>query len=284
MHRALLLPSPAKLNLFLHINGRLANGYHELQTLFQFVDYGDTMRFKARTDRQVELNTAMTGVPHEDNLIVRAARLLQQHTGCNLGIEIELAKRLPMGGGIGGGSSNAATTLLACNVLWGLQLSLLELAQIGLQLGADVPVFVHGHATLAEGVGEKFTDMTPDEPWYLVVHPGVDISTPDIFASPELPRTTPKQSPETLNAGIWHNDCENIVRKQYPQVEKALCWLLEYAPSRLTGTGSCVFGKFNHQAQAHQALLNLPKSMTGFVAQGCNVSPLHQVLQRITNT
>ena len=275
---ALTLPSPAKLNLFLHINGRLANGYHELQTLFQFLDYGDTMSFTPREDGQVRLSSNIEGVSAEDNLVVKAARLLQQTYSCKQGMNIELNKLLPMGGGIGGGSSNAATTLLACNKLWELNIPQVELAQLGLQLGADVPVFVHGKATVAEGVGEKFTDMTPPEPWYVVIHPQVHISTADIFSDPELPRNTPKLEPEQFNSKQWHNDCENIVRKRYPQVEMALSWLVEYAPSRLTGTGSCVFAPFETKTQAVQALLNLPESLSGFVAKGCNLSPLHQVL------
>lgn len=276
---ALTLPSPAKLNLFLHINGRLPNGYHELQTLFQFVDFSDTMTFEAREDGQILLHSNLQGVADEDNLVLRAAKLLQQHAGVTKGVTIELEKRLPMGGGIGGGSSNAATTLLACNRLWQLDLSNAELAQLGLTLGADVPVFVHGKATLAEGVGEKFTDMSPAEPWYLVVRPNVHISTAAVFTDPDLPRDTPKLAPDQFNAKEWRNDCENIVRKRYPQVENALSWLVEYAPSRLTGTGSCVFAPFESKAQAELALLNLPEAMSGFVAKGCNLSPLHQALQ-----
>lgn len=276
---ALTLPSPAKLNLFLHINGRLPNGYHELQTLFQFLDHSDTMSFETRADGQVVLNSNIEGVPAEENLVVKAARLLQEHSKCSQGMTIHLEKRLPMGGGIGGGSSNAATTLIACNQLWQLNIPQAELAQLGLQLGADVPVFVHGRATFAEGVGEKFSDVTPAEPWYLVLHPQVHVSTAEIFSDPELPRNTPKIALEQVNSTKWHNDCENLVRKRYPQVEMALSWLVEYAPSRMTGTGSCVFAAFESQAQANQALQNRPQGLSGFVAKGCNLSPLHRALQ-----
>ncbi|MBD1389744.1 4-(cytidine 5'-diphospho)-2-C-methyl-D-erythritol kinase [Neiella sp. HB171785] len=276
----LTLPSPAKLNLFLHINGRLPNGYHELQTVFQFVDYGDTMTFEPRDDGEVLLITEFDGVDHDDNLIVRAARLLQQHTGCQQGIQISIDKILPMGGGIGGGSSNAATVLLACNYIWNTKLPLEELAQLGLQLGADVPVFVHGKATFAEGVGEKFTDVNPEQPWYLVVYPDVHVNTGTIFNHPDLPRSTAKLVSTNIKPNELGNDCQQLVAKTYPQVEKALRWLLEYAPSKLTGTGSCVFASFETQQQAHQALLDLPEPMTGFVAKGCNTSPLHTALQQ----
>ncbi|GGA78832.1 4-diphosphocytidyl-2-C-methyl-D-erythritol kinase [Neiella marina] len=276
----LTLPSPAKLNLFLHINGRLPNGYHELQTVFQFVDYGDTMTFEPRDDGEVILITEFDGVAHDDNLIVRAARLLQQHTGCQQGIQISIDKILPMGGGIGGGSSNAATVLLACNYIWNTKLPLEELAQLGLQLGADVPVFVHGKATFAEGVGEKFTDVDPEQPWYLIVYPSVHVNTGTIFNHPDLPRSTAKLVSTDIKPNELGNDCQQLVAKTYPQVEKALRWLLEYAPSKLTGTGSCVFAPFQTQQQAHQALLDLPEPMTGFVAKGCNTSPLHTALQQ----
>lgn len=275
------LPSPAKLNLFLHINGRLENGYHELQTLFQFVDYGDTLSFEPRDDGAVVLATDMEGVSHDDNLIVKAARLLQQHTNCSQGVTIWIDKILPMGGGIGGGSSNAATVLLACNYIWNTKLPENELAQLGLQLGADVPIFVHGKATLAEGVGEKFTDMNPPEPWYLVVYPGVHVNTGTIFNHPELPRNTAKLASTDILHSDLGNDCQQLVSKTYPQVEKALRWLLEYAPSKLTGTGSCVFAPFQTQQQAHQTLLDLAEPMTGFVAKGCNISPLHKALQQL---
>ncbi|MCM2679185.1 4-(cytidine 5'-diphospho)-2-C-methyl-D-erythritol kinase [Echinimonas agarilytica] len=281
MLNSITLPSPAKLNLFLHVNGRLANGYHELQTLFQFIDYSDEMSFAVRDDGNVCLNTPIDGVANNDNLIVKAARLLQQKTGCQKGIDIELVKRLPMGGGIGGGSSNAATTLMACNLLWALNLSIEALAKIGLELGADVPIFIHGKATFAEGVGEKFTDMEPPECTYLVIHPGVHVGTVDVFTHQDLPRDTPKLAPTDLDMTKVGNDCQQIVCDTHPQVEKALNWLVEYAPSRMTGTGSCVFAAFDSASHAHQALLRLPSSMTGFVCKGCNISPLHQAIKCI---
>jgi len=187
----LTLPAPAKLNLMLHILGRRADGYHELQTLFQFLDYGDELSFSLRDDGQIRLHTDLPGVGHDSNLIVRAARLLQHESGCTLGADIELTKRLPMGGGIGGGSSDAATTLVGLDHLWRLDLGEDRLAELGLALGADVPVFVRGHAAFAEGVGERLQPVDLEEPWFLVLAPQVSVSTAEIFADPELTRNYP---------------------------------------------------------------------------------------------
>lgn len=236
-------PSPAKLNLFLYITGQRADGYHTLQTLFQFLDYGDTLHIEPRHDGEIHLLTPVTGVENEDNLIVRAARLLMKVASesgrlpAGSGADISIEKRLPMGGGLGGGSSNAATVLVALNHLWQCGLSIDELATLGLTLGADVPVFVRGHAAFAEGVGEILTPVNPPEKWYLVAHPGVSIPTPVIFKNPQLPRNTPKRSIDTLLKCEFSNDCEVIARKRFREVDAALSWLLEYAPSRLTGTG-----------------------------------------------
>ncbi|MBU0854200.1 MAG: 4-(cytidine 5'-diphospho)-2-C-methyl-D-erythritol kinase, partial [Gammaproteobacteria bacterium] len=208
--RALTLPAPAKLNLMLHILGRRAEGYHELQTLFQFLDHGDELTFTARTDGQIRLHTDLPGVDHDSNLIVRAARLLQTHSACTLGADIELIKRLPMGGGIGGGSSDAATTLLGLDYLWQTRLGVDRLAAIGLTLGADVPVFVRGHAAFAEGVGERLQPVELSEPWYLVVAPQVSVSTAEIFSDPELTRNTPAITVRSLLAGGGHNDCQPV--------------------------------------------------------------------------
>lgn len=277
-------PAPAKLNLFLYITGQRADGYHTLQTLFQFLDYGDTLSFEPRTDGVIRLLTPIEGVPDEENLIVRAARLLMQQahkTGrlpADSGADIQIDKRLPMGGGLGGGSSNAATVLVALNHLWHCGLSVDELAELGLTLGADVPVFVRGHAAFAEGVGEILTPVEPEEKWYLVAHPGVSIPTPTIFRDPELPRNTPKRSIETLLKCEFSNDCEVIARKRFRKVDEALTWLLEYAPSRLTGTGACVFAEFDTESDARQVLELAPKWIRGFVARGLNLSPLQQIL------
>ncbi len=275
-------PSPAKLNLFLYITGQRADGYHELQTLFQFLDYGDTLTIEPRQDGQLRLLTPLKGVPDEENLIVRAARLLmktaaQTHRLAEgSGADISIEKRLPMGGGLGGGSSNAATVLVALNHLWQCGLSEDELAAIGLTLGADVPVFVRGHAAFAEGVGEQLTPIDVAEKWYLVVHPGVSIPTPMIFNDPELPRNTPKRSIDTLLKCEFGNDCEVIARKRFREVDEVLSWLLEYAPSRLTGTGACVFAEFDTELAARQVLEQAPEWFNGFVAKGVNLSPLHQ--------
>lgn len=275
-------PSPAKLNLFLYITGQRADGYHELQTLFQFLDYGDTLTIEPRQDGQLRLLTPLEGVPDEENLIIRAARLLaktaaQTHRLADgSGADISIEKRLPMGGGLGGGSSNAATVLVALNHLWQCGLSEDELAAIGLTLGADVPVFVRGHAAFAEGVGEQLTPIDVAEKWYLVVHPGVSIPTPVIFKDPDLPRNTPKRSIDTLLKCEFGNDCEVIARKRFREVDEVLSWLLEYAPSRLTGTGACVFAEFDTELAARQVLEQAPEWFNGFVAKGVNLSPLHQ--------
>ena len=277
-------PSPAKLNLFLYITGQRADGYHTLQTLFQFLDYGDTLTIVPRQDGQLRLLTPVDGVPNEDNLIIRAARLLMktaadsQRLADGCGADISIEKRLPMGGGLGGGSSNAATVLVALNHLWQCGLSEDELATIGLTLGADVPVFVRGHAAFAEGVGEVLTPVEVAEKWYLVAHPGVSIPTPVIFRDPELPRNTPVRSIETLLNCEFGNDCEVIARKRFREVDDVLSWLLEYAPSRLTGTGACVFAEFDTELAARQVLEQAPEWLQGFVAKGVNRSPLKQAL------
>ncbi|CAH1607167.1 4-(cytidine 5'-diphospho)-2-C-methyl-D-erythritol kinase [Vibrio sp. MMG022] len=271
-------PSPAKLNLFLYINGRTENGYHELQTLFQFVDHGDELSIQANGSGEITISPEIEGVPLKDNLIWKAATALQRYANCSYGAHIDLHKILPMGGGIGGGSSNAATALVALNYLWQTNLNDGELAEIGLALGADVPVFVRGFAAFAEGVGEKLSPAHPDEKWYLVVRPNVSIATVDIFSHPDLTRNTPKRDLETLLNTPSVNDCEKIVRMLYPEVDKQLSWLLQYAPSRLTGTGSCVFAEFSSKAEAKAILAQLSDNVSAFVAQGRNISPLKETL------
>ncbi|WP_249086262.1 4-(cytidine 5'-diphospho)-2-C-methyl-D-erythritol kinase [Raoultella ornithinolytica] len=279
-------PSPAKLNLFLYITGQRADGYHTLQTLFQFLDYGDTLTIEPRHDGALRLLTPVAGVADEENLIIRAARLLMQAATASgqlppgSGADISIDKRLPMGGGLGGGSSNAATVLVALNHLWGCGLSEEQLATLGLSLGADVPVFVRGHAAFAEGIGEILTPVEPPEKWYLVAHPGVSIPTATIFRDPELPRNTPVRSISTLLKCEFRNDCEVIARKRFREVDAALSWLLEYAPSRLTGTGACVFAEFDTESAARQVLEQAPEWLQGFVARGVNISPLKLALPR----
>ncbi|NVJ55322.1 MAG: 4-(cytidine 5'-diphospho)-2-C-methyl-D-erythritol kinase [Vibrionaceae bacterium] len=273
-------PSPAKLNLFLYITGRQTNGYHELQTLFQFLDHGDELTITANLSGEITIEPEIPGVALQDNLIWKAANALQEKSDCHYGAHIQLNKVLPMGGGIGGGSSNAATTLVALNYLWQTELSEDELAEIGLTLGADVPVFTRGFAAFAEGVGEKLTKAEPEEKWYLVVRPNVSIATVDIFTHPNLTRNTPKRELATLLDSDYGNDCEKIVRMLYQEVDKQLSWLLQYAPSRLTGTGSCVFAEFSSKNEAQNVFKQLPDNVSAFVAQGKNTSPLHETLAK----
>ncbi|ELS44420.1 4-diphosphocytidyl-2-C-methyl-D-erythritol kinase [Pseudomonas syringae pv. atrofaciens] len=275
----LVLPAPAKLNLMLHILGRRPDGYHELQTLFQFLDYGDELGFSIREDGEICLQTDVPGVPHDSNLIVKAARALQKQSGCTLGMDIWLEKRLPMGGGIGGGSSDAATTLLALNHLWQLGWDEDRLAQLGLTLGADVPVFVRGHAAFAEGVGEILTPVDPEEPWYLVLVPQVSVSTAEIFSDPLLTRDTPPIKVRPVPKGNSRNDCKAVVERRYPEVRNALNLLGKFTEAKLTGTGSCVFGAFPNKAEADKVSALLTETLTGFVAKGSNISMLHRKLQ-----
>ncbi|GAD80288.1 4-(cytidine 5'-diphospho)-2-C-methyl-D-erythritol kinase [Vibrio ezurae] len=283
-------PSPAKLNLFLYITGRRDNGYHDLQTLFQFIDFGDELTITANHSGNITITPELEGVPVEQNLIWKAAVALKEASlkrsassvPSSLGADIHINKILPMGGGIGGGSSNAATTLVALNFLWQLDIPLPELAKMGLTLGADVPVFVQGFSAFAEGVGESLTKVKPEEKWYLVVRPNQSISTAEIFCHPDLTRDTQKRSWEELKSTPYENDCEKIVRLLYPEVDKQLSWLLQYAPSRLTGTGSCVFSEFDTQLEAQTILKQLPENTTAFVAQGNNISPLHLTLAQLS--
>lgn len=279
--QVLTLPAPAKLNLMLHITGRRADGYHELQTLFQFLDYGDELVLRPREDGQIRLLTELPGVDHDSNLIVRAARLLQRESGCALGADIQLTKRLPMGGGIGGGSSDAATTLVGLDHLWNTRLGEDRLAELGLNLGADVPVFVRGRAAFAEGVGERLQPVDLPEPWFLVIAPQVSVSTAEIFADPELTRNTPAITVRSLLAGGGHNDCQPVVEKRYPAVRNALSLLNKFVQARMTGTGACVFGSFPNEGEADKVRRQLPATLPSFVARGRNVSMLHRSLERM---
>jgi len=273
-------PAPAKLNLFLHITGRRADGYHQLQSVFQFLDYGDELTFTLNDSGEVRRISDLPGVPSEQDLVVRAAKLLLKHTNCTRGVDIEIDKRLPMGGGLGGGSSNAATTLIALNELCELGLPVDELAVLGLQLGADVPVFVGGSAAWAEGVGEELTplegEQAPAEPWYLVIKPACSVATEVVFNAPDLTRDCHPITISHFLDGQGINVCEAVVKKRFPLVANALDFLLKYAPARMTGTGACVFAPFDEQAAAQRVLDSLPDGWQGFVAKGMNRSPLYK--------
>ncbi|MFQ5488634.1 MAG: 4-(cytidine 5'-diphospho)-2-C-methyl-D-erythritol kinase [Gammaproteobacteria bacterium] len=267
-------PAPAKLNLFLHIVGRRADGYHLLQTVFQFIDLCDHLHFAVRRDGRIRRLNELPGVASEDDLTVRAARLLQHASACALGVDIRVEKRLPMGGGLGGGSSNAATTLHALNHLWRLEMSRQELLALALRLGADVPVFVHGEAVWAGGVGERFQPLAPPEPWYVVIAPGCSIPTAEIFQVPELTRDCQVLTIDGFLSGQGGNVFEPVVRRRYPVVAQALDWLGRYAPARLSGTGACVFAAFDEERQARSVWRQVPEEWQGFVARGMNRSPL----------
>ena len=267
-------PAPAKLNLFLHITGRRADGYHTLQTVFQFLDVGDRLYFELREDATIHRYGGPAGLAPESDLCVRAAQLLQQRSGSRKGVDIYNEKFLPSGGGLGGGSSDAATSLVVLNRLWGLDLGPSELATLGLQLGADVPVFIHGRAAWAEGLGEILTPLTLPEPWYLVVNPAVSVSTADIFSDVDLTRDTPRMTIRAFLSGGGHNDCEAVVRRRYPEVGAVLDWLNGFSAARLTGTGGCVFAAFDTAAGARAIQRQVPQEWSSFVARGVNYSPL----------
>lgn len=266
--------APAKLNLMLRVLGRRDDGYHRLQTVFQFLDHCDRLFVRLRHDGRIERAEGLTEVPPEQDLSVRAAQALKDYSGCPLGVEIRCEKRLPMGGGLGGGSSDAATTLHALNRLWGLELPTATLAQIGLGLGADVPVFVHGRAAWAEGVGEELEPVELPEPWYLVLVPPCHVSTAAVFGDPELTRNSQPITIPAFTSGDIRNDCLPIVLKRYPEVRAAFDWLAERAQPRLTGTGACLFAVLNERAEAERLLAAAPAEYAPFVARGCNRSPL----------
>jgi 4-diphosphocytidyl-2-C-methyl-D-erythritol kinase len=273
----LSLPAPAKLNLMLHIIGRREDGYHNLQTLFQFLDYGDQLHFDALPDDRIEVITDLPNITTTDNLIYRAAKLLQRYSASSLGARITLEKNIPMGAGLGGGSSDAATTLLALNQLWNLDYDLDTLAKLGLQLGADVPVFVHGRAAWAEGVGEQLTAVEPQQKWFVVLTPDCHIPTVEIFSHKELTRNSSAITIAAALEGGGRNDCQAVVSNLYPQVRKSIDWLNQFSAAKMTGTGSSVFADFASREQAQQVFDQLPADLTGFIAQGQNLSPLHRI-------
>ena len=275
---SLVCPAPAKLNLFLHIVGRRADGYHELQTVFQLIDLCDTIEVSVREDGRIERPLGPPDVLPDQDLVVRAARALQAHTGTRLGASLRVRKRIPIGAGLGGGSSDAATTLLVLNRLWGTGLGLEELARLGLPLGADVPVFVYGSSAWAEGVGERLTPLELPEAWFVVVHPRVAVATRDIFQAPELTRNSPVITIRAFLESGGRNDCEPVVRARYDEVAEALEWLSRFAPARLTGTGSCIFAACASAIEAERLAARVPDRWKSYVARGLNGSPAHERL------
>ena len=271
-------PAPAKLNLFLHVTGRRADGYHELQTLFQLIDLTDTIAIRVRADGAIERPEGPEGVPPETDLAVRAARALKAASGTALGAELRVLKRIPQGGGLGGGSSDAATTLLALNELWGCGLDRSALSALGISLGADVPVFIQGLTAWGEGVGERLTPVELPERWYLIIHPGVAVSTRSVFQSPELTRNSSLITIRAFFESGGRNDCESVVRRLSPEVGEALDWLGRLAPAHLTGTGSCVFASCASAAEAERLAARVPDRWRSTVARGLNRSP---VLERL---
>jgi 4-diphosphocytidyl-2-C-methyl-D-erythritol kinase len=271
-------PAPAKLNLFLHVTGRRPDGYHDLQTLFQLIDLNDRIGVTVRADGRLERLGGPAEVAPESDLTVRAAQALKLATGTPFGASLSVVKHIPMGGGLGGGSSDAATTLLVLNKLWGCELALPELSAIGARLGADVPVFLHGSSAWAEGRGDRLTAVELPPRWYVVIRPGVSVRTAEVFQAPELTRNSPLITIRGFLESGGRNDCEPVVRARYPQVREALQWLGEAAPARLTGTGSCIFAAFRSEADARAVVARVPDRWTGFVARGLNSSPVHERL------
>lgn len=271
-------PAPAKLNLFLHVVGRRPDGYHLLQSAFALIDAADLLRFRAREDGEIRRVSELPGVPAESDLVVRAARLLREETRSPFGADIEVDKRLPMGGGMGGGSSDAATTLLVLNRLWRTGLDREALQALGARLGADVPFFIFGRDAWVEGVGEKLAPLALPPAWYVVLVPPVAVPTGEIFASPELTRDTEALKMEDFSAhadpGRFGNDLQGVVASRYPPVREHLEWLSRHGEARLTGSGACVFARFDDRATADGVLAKLPGTMQGFVAQGLGVHPL----------
>jgi 4-diphosphocytidyl-2-C-methyl-D-erythritol kinase len=282
-------PAPAKLNLFLHVIGRRPDGYHELQTVFRFIDHADRLRFGARPDGLIRRIAGNEGVPEDADLTVRAARLLQQTTGTTRGADLAIEKHLPMGGGLGGGSSDAATALIVLNHLWGTGLRRSELQRLARTLGADVPVFVYGASAFAEGVGEQLQSVELPPAWYVVVAPPAHVSTAMVFAQPDLTRhsdritlaaffsgTNPDGS-STVGAGkavVLRNDLEAVVTRLVPEVRQARDWLNRYGAARMTGSGSCVFCAYPTEQEARAVWARRPEGMQGFVAAGIDRHPL----------
>lgn len=268
-------PAPAKLNLFLHITGRRADGYHLLQSVFRLIEQHDTLHLRPTTDGSISRVQDIQGIPAEHDLCVRAARLLQQHTQCRSGVEIKLEKRLPMGGGLGGGSSDAATVLLALNRLWQLHLPRRELLQLGLKLGADVPIFVFGENAWAEGVGDQLQPMALEPAWYVVLTPDAHVSTAEVFAERELTRNTIPAKIAAFSKGFGHNDLEPVVCQKYPAVAETLEWLRQFGDARMSGSGASVFLECASEVIAQHVFAQKPPNIAGFVSKGIDQHPLH---------
>jgi 4-diphosphocytidyl-2-C-methyl-D-erythritol kinase len=271
-------PAPAKLNLFLHVVGRRADGYHLLQTAFRLIDFGDTIHIAASSADEVVLETPLPGVDPEQDLTVRAARLLKQETGCAQGCRIRVDKRLPMGGGLGGGSSDAATVLMALNHQWKLNLDRRALQVIGLRLGADVPFFIYGRDAFAEGVGERFQSISLPDQWYVVLIPPVQVPTVEIFSDPGLTRDTPPIIMAAFPSSQIRNDLEAVAKKKYPIIAEYLDWLSQFGAAMMTGSGACVFAAFDTQEETERVMRSLPSSMQGFVARNLMQHPLSNLL------
>lgn len=267
-------PAPAKLNLMLRITGRRADGYHELQTVFQFLDFSDQLTFKLLAEDAIRRESHLPDVAEEDDLVIRAASLLKKETGTSKGVSIFLEKKLPMGGGVGGGSSDAATTLVALNELWQTGVPLSRLREIGVQLGADVPVFLYGRSAWAEGIGDKLSPIELPESWYLVLKPPCFVSTSEIFCDQQLTRAASRITIRDFLAGETENYCLPVVKKRYPEVAEAMRWLTQFAAARLTGTGACIFAAFTTEQEARAVLEKVPDKYFAFVAKGMNRSPL----------
>ncbi|MCF7986038.1 MAG: 4-(cytidine 5'-diphospho)-2-C-methyl-D-erythritol kinase [Methylovulum sp.] len=269
-------PAPAKLNLMLRIVGRRPDGYHLLQTVFQFVELSDMISFYPSDNGLVTRLNTLVGVPEQDDLMVRAANLLKSETGCALGVKIEIDKHIPMGGGLGGGSSDAATVLVILNKLWDLNLSKETLMQLGLRLGADVPIFVYGHAAWAEGVGEKVVNIYPKEQWVVLIKPECHVNTAEIFSTNELTRDSESITISDFMAGQQRNDCLDVVCQKYPSVKRALAELSKYSEAKLTGTGACVFAQFDSEESAVRAFQSIAITEIGevFLTKSVNESPL----------
>ena len=274
MADSLRLLSPAKINLMLHITGRRDDGYHELQTVFRFIGLYDQLTFTLREDGEITRHSDNSVVPEQDDLTIKAARLLQQQYKVGRGVEIQIDKQIPMGGGLGGGSSNAATTLMALNQLWQLGLTSGKLQQIGLQLGADVPVFIFGHNAWGEGIGERLTAVDLPESWYLIVHPNIFVSTAQVFSAQDLTRDCHPITIRAFLEGAGTNVCQPIAAKLYPKIQQAITWLDQFSPARMTGTGACIFTAFDSAEKANIVKSQLPEQWSGFVVQGLNTNPV----------
>ncbi len=279
----LSLISPAKINLFLHIIGQRSDGYHNLETIFQLLDFGDTLSFSERADKLITLTSNYNDIPRNENLIIKAAELLRRETGIIRGCNIRVNKVIPMGAGLGGGSSNSATTLLVLNSLWNCGLSLDKLSDLGQTLGADIPVFIKGNTSFAESTGEILSPLNLPKKWFLVITPSCSISTQEIFSHPQLTRNSSPIKIRALPSGQCRNDCQKVVINEYPEVRDVLDWAANFAEPLLTGTGSSVFCKFDNQEEARRVLIEVPKKWKGFVAKGINRSSVQQQVKDYFN-